>query len=706
MSTPRHGFKFGWILLFASCSSVPWDDRLPLVQEIQTLETLRPAGAEGRLASILRDAPTWFRARAARALGRLGTGAVTTPLCAALGDPDESVREEVAFALGQLAYPETRVQALGALLPMLRSQSATFRMRLVEAIGKLGAREHVPQILPLLADADPGVRGAAALALHRVRQHDSLVPNLETDTSRVATDATILEGLVRAHGTETDPRARWQIVYSMIGLHAPATTGPFLASVTSNELWERFFATRGLAELARQGQIEAERDDECCDALLRRLDDLDRRVVIEAALALGDPSPSGRNSAARDTPPPFDHRRVLDALAAKTTSDDPGIVVACVQGIGHFQTIETKANSTLNFAIASTKVRIRAAAIEADARLLGDGFSGILQVYAKEEDWRIRAAVARATRFLSNDHAGPILERLAQDAETRVRLAVLEAVANRESDPKAVSMTVTLLEENDAAIREEAATTLERLGSKKAIAPLREALVTSRDPEFADARVAIIRAIGALSTEDATAGDFIEASLADPVNRVRRAAWSALADRRPVRPLAAMQLADEGRKVALPGRDYPAAFLTSRPRVQLETTKGILTLEFDPAAAPNHVYNLLHFIRKGAYDGRVFHRVVPNFVVQGGDMRGDGYGNSTWWGGRLRREVSPLEFDAYFIGMPRGQDIDSGGDQIFITLVPTPHLDGAYTCFGRVIDGFDVLQSIEIGDRIERAREL
>lgn len=693
------------LVTIASCSSAPWSDQESLLRELQTLETVQPQDAVKRLSDILRHGTPWFRARAARALGRVAAPAVTTPLCAAIGDPDEEVRTEVAFALGQLEGPEARVQALGALLPMLRSPSPAFRARLVEAIGKLGWREHAEQVLDLLADADAGTRASAALALHRLRSHEP-PDGSEVGEQRQIIDAEILAALMQAHETEPDASVRWHILYALIGFHEPRALSVYLRSIEADDVWERFFATRGIGELARTRALKPEDSDTACKALLRRLDDKDRRVAIEAALALGDPSPSGRDTAPRDTPPPFDERRVLDALAERTQSKDPGLVEACIRGIGHFQSIETKANSAINFAIASPKVRTRATAIQANARLLGDGFAGILHVYAKEEDWRIRAAVARATRFLSKDIAFDLVGKLAEDPETRVRLAALETLAQRRGDVRIVDLVKSTLSQKDAALREEAATTLERLGDPKAVVALREALVTSRDPDYADARVAMIQAIAKLAPEDATASDFIEASLADPVNRVRRAAWAALSKRRPVRPLSTLQLADEGREVALPGRDYPIDFLRARPRVLLETTKGRITLELDPDAAPNHVFNLLHFVRKGAYDGRLFHRVVPNFVVQGGDMRGDGYGNATWWGGRLRREISARRFDAFALGMPRGSDADSGGDQIFITLVPTPHLDGAYTCFGRVVEGFEVVSDIEVGDRIERARQL
>jgi cyclophilin family peptidyl-prolyl cis-trans isomerase len=121
-----------------------------------------------------------------------------------------------------------------------------------------------------------------------------------------------------------------------------------------------------------------------------------------------------------------------------------------------------------------------------------------------------------------------------------------------------------------------------------------------------------------------------------------------------------------------------------------------------PAAAPVHAWNFVQLAASGRYDGTLFHRAVPDFVIQGGSARGDGYDNRSWLGGRLRDEPSPLPFDAGTVGMPKSATADSGGGQFFVTLVPAPHLDGRYTAFGRITAGLAVAESIEVGDRIVR----
>ncbi len=142
---------------------------------------------------------------------------------------------------------------------------------------------------------------------------------------------------------------------------------------------------------------------------------------------------------------------------------------------------------------------------------------------------------------------------------------------------------------------------------------------------------------------------------------------------------------------------------TRQPRLlRLSTAHGDLRLRLDCPEAPLTCLNFLQLARQGFYDGLTFHRVVPDFVVQGGDPRGDGWGGP---GYTIRDEVNRLRFAAGTIGMALGGP-DTGGSQFFITLSAQPHLDGAFTAFGRVVGGWGVLERIAPGDRILSVSEV
>ncbi len=134
-------------------------------------------------------------------------------------------------------------------------------------------------------------------------------------------------------------------------------------------------------------------------------------------------------------------------------------------------------------------------------------------------------------------------------------------------------------------------------------------------------------------------------------------------------------------------------------RVTLGTNKGDIVLELLPTLAPGTVASFRQLVRDGYYNGKTFHRVVPNFVIQGGCPRGDGYGSLDF---SLRSELPWVHYDrAGYVGMASAGN-HTEGVQFFITHSPTPHLDGNYTIFARVVQGQNVVDAIAVGDRIER----
>ncbi|MBB6446844.1 peptidylprolyl isomerase [Bacillus benzoevorans] len=122
-----------------------------------------------------------------------------------------------------------------------------------------------------------------------------------------------------------------------------------------------------------------------------------------------------------------------------------------------------------------------------------------------------------------------------------------------------------------------------------------------------------------------------------------------------------------------------------------------IVLELDPAAAPNTVANFISLIKSGFYDGLTFHRVIPGFMIQGGDPAGDGSGGP---GYTIAGEFTTngfennMKHDRGVISMARTQDPNSAGSQFFIMVAEAPHLDGEYAAFGKVIEGMETVDAI------------
>lgn len=142
---------------------------------------------------------------------------------------------------------------------------------------------------------------------------------------------------------------------------------------------------------------------------------------------------------------------------------------------------------------------------------------------------------------------------------------------------------------------------------------------------------------------------------------------------------------------------------SARPRVKIETSMGTLLVELRPDKAPKTCENFLKLAKQGFYDGLTFHRVIPNFMIQGGDPEGTGMGGP---GYDVPAEITDLKHTLGAVAMARkGDNVNparaSSGSQFYITVTEVPHLDGAYTVFGYVVEGQDVANKISQVSRDE-----
>ena len=133
-------------------------------------------------------------------------------------------------------------------------------------------------------------------------------------------------------------------------------------------------------------------------------------------------------------------------------------------------------------------------------------------------------------------------------------------------------------------------------------------------------------------------------------------------------------------------------------RAVIETKYGEMEIKFFPDVAPGHVENFITLAKKGFYDGTIFHRVIPGFMIQGGDPITKGPDKFTYGMGgpgyTIKAEFSKLPHKRGALSMARSQDPDSAGSQFFIVVRDSNYLDGQYTVFGEVASGMDVAEKI------------
>jgi cyclophilin family peptidyl-prolyl cis-trans isomerase len=273
----------------------------------------------------------------------------------------------------------------------------------------------------------------------------------------------------------------------------------------------------------------------------------------------------------------------------------------------------------------------------------------------------------------------------------------VDEAGKRKDEGKGIALAA--LQDPDPVVAGVACAALAQIGAADAAGAVAEALRARPAPaeapdDGADLRAAALEALGKLKAADAKA--LAENHLGDPDPTVRDAAAAVIEEidgKRPESPMAV-------RLLPFPDRAELTVSDSAASRVVIETERGTIVVETIPSAAPVHCARFLARVRAGGYDGTIFHRVVPAFVVQGGDPRGDGSGNG---GAPTRQEFSPVPYGRGVLGVPRSNHPDSGGCQLFFCHGDTPHLDQRYTVMGRIVKGVEVIDRIDVGDRILRA---
>jgi cyclophilin family peptidyl-prolyl cis-trans isomerase len=281
---------------------------------------------------------------------------------------------------------------------------------------------------------------------------------------------------------------------------------------------------------------------------------------------------------------------------------------------------------------------------------------------------------------------------LAQDSDDHfIRAAAVKALSNFKSD-RVVEALVARLADPDWVVATEAVIALGAVADKKCIPALVQRFSSREDHVDADIRLEIM---GVLTEMKAAEGrDIAVKALDDRDPRLRRAAgdyFDALQLEKP--PIQNDRFYYE--------RDFdPSRRAGLNPpmgmkKAILKTQRGDVTIELFGDDATQTVAEFIRNTHAGIYKDGVFHRVVPNFVVQGGCPRGDGSGDA---GHYIRAEVNRHTYERGMVGIADSGK-DTGGTQFFITHSPQPHLNGRYTIFGRVTSGMDAVDRIAQGDR-------
>jgi cyclophilin family peptidyl-prolyl cis-trans isomerase/HEAT repeat protein len=591
------------------------------------------------------------------------------PLIKLLDDSEIEVRQMAAFGLGLIGDRSARP----ALLAALKDSQPVLQGRAAEALGQIGDRADGEAIGAMM---QAHIKAGALMGVAPDDLTYPLAPPIEAVRLGLFALARLgaYDALAAAVLVNGQPVSNWwPVAYALQRVNEPRAAPALMALVNTPGRFTASFAVKGLGS---SKSIQAA-------PVLRQIVEqrkLAPPVVIQAVRSL---------SALRDTAAvPVLTKIVADA------SLDPTLRVESMNALG---AVATAQHVDLMLDLVSHSVPgIRSAALQALARIDPDTFLTALASLDNDRDWTVRVAVANALGTLPSAQSLPRLTVMLGDSDQRVIPAVLGALASS----KATGVEKVLLDRlssQDLSVRAAAANALADLKVTAAVQPLADAYRRAASEDSYTARAA---ALGALARLDAAAArPVLVEALKDRDWAVRVRALTLLKEQNVTGQDEATRPATVGRPVTDPQWQAVVAPPFS-PRAFIDTDKGTIELELAVIDAPLTAANFIALARKGFFRNVAIHRLVPDFVVQGGDPRGDGEGGP---GYTIRDELNELPYLRGTVGMALDWE-DTGGSQFFITHSPQPHLDARYTVFGHVVNGMDVVDRLAQWDVIRNVR--
>jgi cyclophilin family peptidyl-prolyl cis-trans isomerase/HEAT repeat protein len=626
-------------------------DTTEKLAEIIHLEDQRQITSQ--LETYLNDDSTRVRARAALSVGRIGGPKSGALLIDRIADPSIDVARTAAFAIGLTGLDQyARVLAENA-----GDFPAAVTACAVKSAGRL-ADTTMTDVTGMIADylnhPAPEVRAAACLAL--------FYANARTEA----------ETLVPFLDTETDPAVRYAALFTLSRMGIDAGTPIYETAQADTDPQIRMLAVRGLSRSSSPDAVRL---------LAISLNDSDTRVAAQAIAGLqvlGDTAGA-------------------EYVAAKLrTQTDEKLIVASLGALRALQSdLGEEAAERHLYTAFSDNIVIASLGYLAEIR--GDRMVIVVDsLMADNPPAKIRAACADA---YGETHSASVVGRLAmlfKDEDPLVRASAFGYLIELDSTQADLYIRTALADPDMMPV----VLALDQIGTRKLTGYLPEiqTMMASRDQLDVDIRRSLIdvieQFIDTLGT-DTTMADLLIQGLFDTEYVVRRRAADVYEehfgrDRSGMVVPADTRVSE--RRLRSTMTDYeqnPVAIIT--------TNRGEIEMELLFDIAPLTVLNFIDLAEEGFYDGLSFHRVVPNFVVQGGCPRGDG------WGGpadMIRCEYSDRPYERGTVGVATSGR-DAGGSQFFFCHSPQPHLEARYTIFADVLYGMDIIDQMVVGDLIE-----
>ncbi len=640
------------------------DARLLQMTDTRRLDTLL-------VDSLLADPNSERRARAVLAIGQVKGKARYAKLRELLLDPDTAIAANAAFALG-LAHDTI------ALYPLARAVAGAPDPVAIEAAWSLGDFGETARSVLLIAlgegQSEPRSSSTAAQRSALVR-----VALITATTKLRNTPVAVLLPWI----SDADPRVVRATAYVLGRTRAAAGLQAMLALRATTDEETRQHVARALVK-SSAGDSLSGRAEEALRALVA---DSSPRVRANAVRSLATFGASAK-----------------DALLNALHDRDGNVRVSVAEAIG--SVIGSEAAAWHAAWLADTTLPVRVALLTGARRAGSNALADAELSWVKSVDWRQRRAVVQA-RGADSLHA-PKLADIAwgiRDIDGRVRSASVNALRDVvRGNPSAADtvrkLLTSQLDDADIGARAGGIAGLRSNASAVDVPRVLQAYAKAATDTDNDVRFAAIAFIASAWQRDSLRFDAALrqqlSTMAVPRDSTERAAA------RSITPLASWKSV-VSTAAARPLSDYEALArkyveADARPLTAvIHTAHGDVVIALASREAPLTVDNFVQLARRGYYRNTFWHRVVPNFVAQDGDPRGDGSGGP---GYAIRDELNRLIHTRGSLAMALSGP-DTGGSQYYLCHSPQPHLDGHYTVFGHILNGYDVLDRIVQGDRIQ-----
>ncbi len=607
--------------------------------------------ASSKLVEFTKDPDSEVRKRAALAIGRIGDLSKTDALFNLLNDSIQETAEAAAFAIGLTGEREYASR----LVDLYQDFTPELQAACVQAIGFLADStmiDIIQSLIEALDHLDHRVREQAVYALFRC--------NAKSAGNRLAEIC------------RNDPvrPVRVAALFSLVRMRISEPVDLYAEWLPDSESYVRSLALRGLA---------LERDTSLVNSIASGLNDRDNNVVSQAILSL---AAIGSQKAVN----------YLKSLYGNTTDEK-----LKVQLLQSFTRLES--NAIVDYAYDDIEanrqnVNIVSAALNYLAGIDGEKVIPLIDSIVVTGNSYVRSNIASALELIGGENVKPRLNALFKDSSAQVRAAAFTALCSVDSGNIDYYIN-TALSDSDYVVESFGVDKIGELKKRNYLQRLRGIFRAGIEVDT-DLKRSIVGAVAQILEQDSDSlsEDILFQALMDKDHIVSREAAQVYQEK-----LGQDKFAYVERPTPRFSRRKMQGLLKkykNNPTAIVSTNRGDIEFELYFDVAPLTTANFMELAKDGFYDNLIFHRVVPNFVIQGGCSRGDGWGGP---GYEIRCEYSNVPYERGTVGMATSGK-DTGGSQFFITHSPQPHLDGRYTVFGSVTNGMQVVDNICRGDTI------